>query len=165
MKLYTKTGDKGTTSRYDGTRVPKDDPLIIAVSKIDSLLASLDTAIISIKNKEIILLLEQIQRKLWQTAGEISLGGISKKVKDEIVFADIGFLEKNIDKYYDETNVFIRFRTEASTRLNEARIRARELEVALTKFYRDGKLREEVYQYLNRLSDLLFALACNQNKE
>lgn len=164
MKIYTKTGDKGTTSKYDGTRVPKDDPLIVVISRVDSLLASLDTAIVSIKDEEIVSLLEQIQTKLWQTAGEISLGGTGRKVKDEITSNDIEFLEKSIDKYYNETNVFIRFRTESAVRLNEARIRTRELEVALTSFYREGKIRQEIYQYLNRLSDLLFALSCNQNK-
>ena len=164
MKIYTKTGDKGTTSKYDGTRVPKDDSLIVAVSKVDSVLASLDTAIVSVSDKEIVSLLEQIQSKLWQTAGEISLGGTGKKVKDIITQEDVEFLEKSIDKYYDETKTFIRFRTEPAVRLNEARIRTRELEVALTAFYRDGKLREEVYIYLNRLSDLLFALSCHLQK-
>lgn len=164
MKIYTKTGDKGTTSRYDGTRVPKDDQLIVAVAKIDSLLGALDSSFIVV-DKEFQEIINNFQEKLWQTAGEVSLGNKGKKVNNIINEKNVEELEKFIDKYHDENHSFVRFRSEAAVRLNESRIRCRKVEVALTPLFREGKIRPEVYQYINRLSDLLFVMACFcQNK-
>jgi cob(I)alamin adenosyltransferase len=164
VKVYTKTGDRGTTLRYDGTRVPKDHESIIIVSEVDSLLGSLDSAIISLVDEDKIKLLNQIQDKLWQTAGELSRGEPSAKIKNEITKEDILFLENMIDKYSLEITYFVRFREESASRLNESRLRARRVEVKLTKWLREEKLREEVYTYFNRLSDLLFVLACDESK-
>jgi cob(I)alamin adenosyltransferase len=165
MKIYTKTGDEGMTSKYDGTRVPKDDPCIMLVAKVDALQGALDLAFSSIENKELLPIIDNIQEKLWQTAGELSLGGKGKKIEKEITSSDIEELEKHIDKYDQKKSYFIRFRTESSARLNEARIRCRDLEVYMTPFLREGKVRPEVYKYLNRLSDLLYILACHEQKE
>ena len=164
MKVYTKTGDEGTTSKYDGERVPKDHPVIILGHKIDCLLGGIDSALILIKNEEIRLILEQIQAKLWQTAGEISLGMKGKKVENEITEQDISDMEANIDKYNQKISFFTRFKTEQAVRLNEARLRCRELEIELTPLLREKKIRPEVYKYINRLSDLLYVLACFEQK-
>jgi len=164
MKVYTRKGDQGNTTRYDGSKIPKDDPVIITVSKVDSLLAALDTAYVSINNEDIKNIIDGVQKKLWQTAGELSLGGSGKKVVDIIEQSDIDEIEKNIDKYHNDNNFFIRFRTEPSVRLNEARIRCRELEVQLTQPLRENKVRPEVYKYVNRLSDLIYVLACYMQK-
>ena len=163
MGVYTKTGDKGTTTRYDGSRVPKNDFSILIVGKIDNLLAGLDSAYVGLKDKKKKELIELIQNKLWQTAGEISLGKPGKKIVDEIQQKDILFLEEYIDKNTLNFNYFIRFKTESSSRLNEARVRCRELEVPLTKYFNEKKIRPEVYQYINRLSDVLYVMACNEN--
>lgn len=167
MKVYTKTGDKGETSRYDGIRLPKDHPDILIMGKLDSLMASIDSAALSVleaANSSIVaetqFLLDSIHTKLWQTAGEISLGKPGKNVKDEITQEDITALEQSIDKYNPNNSFFIRFKTESSIRLNEARVRCRALESALTPKLRSGEIREEVYQYINRLSDLFYVLAC-----
>lgn len=165
MKVYTKTGDEGTTSKYDGERVPKDDPVIVLGSKIDFLLGALDFSLVLLKDKNVVSILEDIEKKLWQTAGEISLGKPGKNVTDAVSVADVELLEKNIDVYNQKISFFIRFRKEVSTRLNEARLRCRDLEIALTPFLREGKIRPEVYKYINRLSDLLYVLACFVEKQ
>ncbi len=165
MKIYTKTGDAGTTLKYDGTRVPKDDPIIILVSKVDALQGALDMAQTKIKDKALIVIIDAIQDKLWQTAGELSLGTKGRNVKNEITTPDIEFLEKYIDKYDEKKNYFVRFKTESSAYLNEARIRCRELETHLTHLLREKKLRPEIYQYINRLSDLLYVLACHEQEK
>lgn len=164
MRVYTRTGDAGTTTTYSGKKVPKDSPLIILVSKIDALQASLDTSYVSVKNKDLKKLLDGIQAKLWQTAGELSLEGKGKKVVDTITLQDTEELEKQIDKYNQKISYFIRFRKETSVRLNEARVRCRELEVYMTQFLKKKKIRPEVYKYINRLSDLLYVLACFSEK-
>ncbi|MGV8169352.1 MAG: ATP:cob(I)alamin adenosyltransferase [Candidatus Nanoarchaeia archaeon] len=164
-QIYTKTGDEGHTSKYDGTRVPKDDPLIILVAKVDALQGSLDLAFNQVQDKDLLPLLDHIQTKLWQTAGELSLGEPGKKIKDEITSKDLEELEHYIDKYDQKKTYFLRFRTESSARLNDARIKCRELEVHLTPFLREKKIRSEVYKYINRLSDLLYVLACHEQKD
>jgi cob(I)alamin adenosyltransferase len=164
MKIYTKTGDEGTTSRYNGKRVPKDDPVIILVSKVDSLQGALDLAQAHVRDDALLPILDHVQDKLWQTAGELSLGGKGKNVKNEITARDIEALEKHIDKYDQKKKYFTRFRTESAAKLNEARLRCRELEVHLTPLLRKKKVRPEIYRYINRLSDLLYVLACHEQK-
>ena len=165
MSIYTKTGDKGTTTRYDGKRVPKNDFSVLIVGKLDNLMASLDSAYVSVKSKKIRKIIDEVQDKLWQTAGEISLGKPGKKINKEIKHEDIEVLEKYIDEFSQKISYFVRFRTESSTRINEARVRCRELEVPLTKYLKEGKVRPVVYQYINRLSDLLYVLACEESKK
>jgi cob(I)alamin adenosyltransferase len=165
MKIYTKTGDEGKTSRYDGKRVPKDDPLIILVSKVDALQGSLDLAFDNIKDKSILPIIDHIQDKLWQTAGELSLGKPGKNIKNHITSEDIEILEKHIDVFDKKKNYFVRFRGESSARLNDSRIKCRELEVHMTAFLKKKQIRPEVYKYINRLSDLLYVLACHEMKE
>lgn len=161
MKIYTKTGDEGTTQRYSGEIIPKDHPIIILCGKIDSLQSAIDSAKILLEQNKIDLL-NLIQKKLEQIAGEISLGNPGKKVNNEVTAADIKFLEDSIDYYSKDITMFVRFNTEKSTRLNETRTRCRELEVILTKPLRDKKVRPEMYAYINRLSDLLYFLACSE---
>ncbi|MCF7871460.1 ATP:cob(I)alamin adenosyltransferase [Candidatus Woesearchaeota archaeon] len=164
MKVYTKVGDKGTTRTYSGKEIPKDDPIIIIGGKIDTLQASLDYAKIVLSDTEIIEIIEDVQKKLWQSAGEISQEG-TEKLKEPITEENITTLEQNIDKYNQKIDFFIRFSKESSCRLNEARIRTRELEITMTQKHLEGKIRSEVYKYINRLSDLIYVLACKEEKQ
>jgi len=132
------------------------------MGKIDSLQSSLDSANIIIKDEEIKKIISEINEKLWQTAGEISNQGLSEIIKKPITEEDIFNLEKNIDMHHPENTYFIRFTKETSIRLNEARVRTRILEVELTALFLEKKLRSEVFKYINRLSDLLYAFACKE---
>ncbi|MCF7865969.1 ATP:cob(I)alamin adenosyltransferase [Candidatus Woesearchaeota archaeon] len=163
MKVYTKIGDKGTTRTYTGKEIPKNDQIIVIGGKIDSLQASLDYAKLVLSDTEITLLIQNIQEKLWQSAGEISGEGI-EKIKNPVNEEDITKLEEQIDKYNQKIDFFIRFTKETSARLNEARIRTRELEIAMTQMFREQKIRPELYKYINRLSDLIYVLACKEEK-
>ena len=161
MKVYTKTGDEGTTMTYNGKRVPKNHPLIIVVSKVDALQAALDLAHIKSSFKKE---LDKIQDKLWQLAGELSRGSLSGKVKDSINQKDIDDMELFIDENQPDLKYFVRFRKESSARLNDARVRCRELEVLLTDMLKKKCLRPQVYKYINRLSDYLYILSCIEEK-
>ena len=158
MNVYTKSGDEGQTTSYNGKRLPKDHNVIEIMGCIDSLLASLDIAILlagASKDK-----LKQVQKVLWQTAGEISLEGTGKNVKEGITLQHIEELETYIDTHNPGTSDFVRFRTEPGARVNLARVECRRLERRITKLYRDGFIRDEVYQYINRLSDFLYVVSC-----
>ncbi|MFP4567393.1 MAG: ATP:cob(I)alamin adenosyltransferase [Candidatus Woesearchaeota archaeon] len=160
MAIYTKKGDQGYAATLKGDKVPKDDEIIQIMGLIDSLQSSLDIANITINALEIKNIIDDVNEKLWQTAGEISNRGLSKIIKKPITESDILKLEEYIDKHHPENTYFLRFTKEPAARLNEARVRTRQLESKLTKQLREKKLRPEIYQYLNRLSDLLYALAC-----
>lgn len=164
MVIYTKKGDQGHAATLSGKKVPKNDEIIQITGLIDSLQSSLDLAKIAIKNEDIKKIIDDVNEKLWQTAAEISNGGLSDIIKKPITEEDILKLEKHIDKHHPRNTYFIRFTKEESARLNEARVRTRTLESKLTKQLLDEKLRPEVYKYLNRLSDLLYALACLEEK-
>lgn len=156
MKIYTKVGDFGETVTYGNLRVPKDSYIIDINGYIDSLQASLDFC--WLYNKEFRNIIEKINIKLWQLGGEVSLGSIGKEIKDPIINDDIKELESYIDKFISPNN-FIRFTKIKSVYLNEARIRCRVLERELTQVLRANLIREDIYKYINRLSDLLFVMA------
>ena len=164
MVIYTKKGDQGYAATLKGDKIPKNHEIIQIMGKIDSLQSSLDLANIVIKDEEIKKIISGIHEKLWQTAGEISNQGLNELIKNPVNEEDIKKMEEHIDKHHPENTYFIRFTKETSARLNEARVRARELESTLTKLLFEEKLRPEVYKYLNRLSDLLYALACKEEK-
>ena len=160
MAIYTKKGDQGYAKTLSGEKVPKDDEIIQITGLIDSLQSSLDLAKITTKNEDIKKIIDELNEKLWQIAAEISNQGLSDIIKKPIKEEHIKKLEEQIDKYHPKNTYFIRFTKEEAARLNEARVRTRTLESKLTKQLREEKLRPEVYKYLNRLSDLLYALAC-----
>jgi cob(I)alamin adenosyltransferase len=161
-KVYTKKGDEGTTADYSGQRILKDDVVIIVMGKIDALQSSIDAAILEggAKHKPF---LEWVQRKLWQTAGEISCAD-EKCVIDPITDGDLEKLEAYIDALGEPPKRFIRFNTKRSIAYNEARIRCRDLETSLVKLLRDKKVRPAAYAWLNRLSSLFFMLSYTTSK-
>ncbi|MDO8495266.1 MAG: ATP:cob(I)alamin adenosyltransferase [bacterium] len=159
-KIYTKKGDRGFTADYSGRRIPKDHILVITGGKIDTLQSAIDLAILKSAKKHK-LFLGWIQRKLWQTAGEISCAD-ETCIIDPITAEDINRLEKYIDSLGKPPQKFIRFDTEKAIIYNEARIRCRELETFLVKLLRAKKVRPLAYQWLNRLSSLFFMLSYAQ---
>ncbi|MCC7574318.1 ATP:cob(I)alamin adenosyltransferase [Candidatus Woesearchaeota archaeon] len=164
MVIYTKKGDQGYASTLKGNKIPKNHEIILITGKIDSLQSALDSTNVIITNQEIKKIIQKIQEKLWQTVGEISNQGLSEIIKKPITEQDITELEQHIDNHHPENTYFIRFTKETSTRINEARVRTRELETMLTKQLLENKIRPEIYKYINRLSDLLYALACKEEK-
>ncbi len=156
-KVYTKKGDEGTTADFSGKRVPKDDVTIVVMGKIDSLQSAIDAAALE-GGEAHKPFLEWVQRKLWQTAGEISCAD-EKCVIDPITDADLVKLEEYIDALGEPPQKFIRFNTKKSIAYNEARIRCRDLETFLVKLFREGKVRPVAYAWLNRLSSLFFMLS------
>jgi cob(I)alamin adenosyltransferase len=164
MVIYTKKGDQGYAKTLKGEKIPKNHEIIQIMGKIDSLQSSLDIANTAIKDEETKKIIQDIQEKLWQSAGEISNQGLTEIIKKPITEEDIKKLEEYIDEHHPKNTYFIRFTKETSTRINEARVRTRELESQLTKLLLEEKLRPEIYKYMNRLSDLLYALACKEEK-
>lgn len=157
MKVYTKTGDQGETSLWDGTRVAKNHPVIEALGSLDELSSHIGKAKSQIQSDTIKKELTSIQQKLILLMGKVA--GY-ESIERYLVQEDVQSLEESIDYYERKSHSFEAFilpgQTPLSAELDIARTVARRAERALATCEGMSKL---VKQYINRLSDYLFMLA------
>jgi cob(I)alamin adenosyltransferase len=163
-KIYTRTGDAGTTGLGDGSRAPKDAPRIAAIGEVDELNAILGVLLCETLPEEIATLLTGIQHDLFDLGGELSVpGGQFLKASQP------GRLEAAIDRYNGELAPLKEFilpgGTRAAALAHQARTVCRRAERAVVALAREEAVSEPGRQYLNRLSDLLFVLARWINKQ
>jgi cob(I)alamin adenosyltransferase len=164
VKIYTRTGDGGETSYFDGTRVRKDDPRLETYGDIDELNAWLGLVRASAIDADLDAALTQIQQDLFALGAQLADPGgkLSARILKAIVAdADVARIESSIDGYERELAPLTKFilagGTPAGAALHVARTVCRRAErrmVALEPAV-DGVL----LRYVNRLSDLLFVLA------
>lgn len=164
MKLYTRTGDKGQTSLIGG-RVDKDDIRVEAYGTIDEVNSFIGKAITELEPSiftDIISDLETIQHELFDCGGDLS--NVSKHRQLKLQSSSIDYLEKKIDQYIQEAPPLEKFilpgGSKPAASLHIARTitrRAERLVVSLSKV--DNDMPILALQYLNRLSDYLFAIS------
>jgi cob(I)alamin adenosyltransferase len=164
MKIYTKTGDKGQTSIIGG-RVDKDDLRVEAYGTTDELNSILGKAVTELDAnvfKDILEDLYAIQNELFD--GGTDLANVMKERHYKLHLPAVTNLENRIDALTEEAPELLKFilpgGTPAAATLHIARTVARRAErqvVSLMK--QDDLVPETVLQYLNRLSDYLFAAA------
>jgi cob(I)alamin adenosyltransferase len=168
MKLYTKTGDDGTTGLFGGGRVPKASLRVEAYGTVDETNAVIGVARATGLAPVVDAVLERVQEDLFTLGAELACvpGRESKlhmKLLDE---ADIHRLELAIDDADAACEPLKTFvlpgGSPQAAALHLARTVCRRAERA-TLAVDDGPVRGEVVVYLNRLSDLLFALARRAN--
>lgn len=157
MKVYTKTGDKGETSLWDGTRVSKNHPMIDAVGTIDELTSHLGKIKSQVDEITVSEELKSIQQKLILVMGMVAGYQSQERYLSE---NDIDILEKAIDYYESKSYQFTEFilpgKSTLSAEIDIARTIARRAERVLNECI---YIEEIVKKYLNRLSDYLFMLA------
>lgn len=172
-KLYTRTGDRGETSLFGGRRVPKDHPRVTAYGTIDELNAALGVAISSIRQRTLVNHLHEIQNELFNIGAELASDRPVRRRKTENgVFrldqASILRIEGLIDEYDARVPPLRTFvlpsGAPAATSLHLARTICRRAERATVTLARKEELNPAILTYLNRLCDLLFALARYANK-
>ncbi len=162
MKIYTKTGDKGKTSLYDRTRVLKSDVRVESYGTIDELNANLGLARQFIDDQRVINIILRIQKSLFDVGAELATPDPSS-IKKRINQDDISFLEECIDYYIasKKDNVFkftLPGSTKADASLHVARTVCRRAERRIIELSQSEEVSELVIKYVNRLSDLLYAL-------
>ncbi|MPQ43352.1 cob(I)yrinic acid a,c-diamide adenosyltransferase [Clostridium tarantellae] len=170
MKIYTKTGDKGTTSLFGGSRIEKNSTKVEAYGTIDEVISFIGLARCEISNKELHNELFTIQKKLFNLGAELASdeNGL-KYLKDLICDEDIVYLEYLIDKYMDIVGPLKEFvipgKNKSSSVLHVARTVVRRAERIIIYLNSEETVREELRTYVNRLSDTLFAMAryCEEN--
>ena len=164
MKIYTKSGDKGTTSLFDNTRVAKDSLRVESYGTIDELNSSLGFAKNFVEEEEVYNIIRSVQRKLFNLAGELATPDW-ESFPEKITEEDIEFLEQKIDHYLDQMNkkeksmFIIPGSSKASGALHQARTICRRAERRITTLAGEADISRDLQKYINRLSDLLYTLA------
>ncbi len=170
MKIYTKTGDDGTTSLFDGTRVRKDNARVDTYGDVDELNANLGVCIAAITDAPLKNLLLTIQRDLF-AMGAVLANPNQKKQKTKSNFTEekISFLEKAIDQCEKEIDPIKSFilhgGSPVAAYLDLARTVCRRAERKVITLSATEKIDSLIVIYLNRLSDLLFMMARAVNKK
>lgn len=165
MKIYTKTGDKGTTSLYDGVRIEKDHIRVESYGTVDELNSFLGLSKHYVDDKEIVETITYIQNKLFTVAANLATEDKSK-LKYKIVEEDIKDLEAIVDKYMDKFTGFIVPGTnKASAHLHVARTICRRAERRIISSTEVVEVDPIIIKYVNRLSDVIYALARSQETE
>lgn len=165
IKIYTKTGDKGTTSLIGGTKVLKNDLRIDAYGNVDELNSYIGLVIELIKDQPSIEALREIQDRLF-TIGSLLACDPEKDIRMQIpgLFEnDITVLEQWIDKMNEELPEMKSFilpgGCQSAATLHIARCVCRRTERVVVSLSASQELPDHVLIYLNRLSDYLFVLS------
>jgi cob(I)alamin adenosyltransferase len=158
-KIYTRTGDDGTTGLGDGTRVPKESARIEAMGAVDELNSAVGVVLgVPDLPLPVIKLLHEVQHDLFDLGGELSIPGHS--ILDA---THVARLEEALDGFNEELPALQDFILPsggpATAACHLARAIARRAERRVWTLARTDQVAEVLPQYLNRLSDLLFVLA------
>jgi ATP:cob(I)alamin adenosyltransferase len=156
VRIYTKRGDLGETSLYDGTKVRKDDPRIILNGTLDEVTCALGIARSKAPSK-VSNWIAELQAELIEVMAYIARG---KADKGRVSSTE---LERRIDHLISEYPFYNKFvlpgDDETSAALHLARAFARRAERVGLKSLESNLIDGETYRYLNRLSDYIYALA------
>lgn len=163
-KIYTRTGDSGTTGLGDGSRIGKDTMRVAAMGDVDELNASLGLLLCEPLPEGLSELLTAIQHDLFDLGGELCIPGSSL-----LSPSGIQFLESAIDRYNGELLPLKEFilpgGCKAAALAHQSRTICRRAERNVVALSRDEAVSENILGYINRLSDLLFVLARWLNRE
>lgn len=163
-KIYTRTGDKGTTGLSDGSRVTKDDIRIEAIGDVDELNSVIGVVVSQETDAEIRTILVDIQHHLFNVGGELSLPGYCL-----INSEHVGWLETTLDQLNDSLEPLREFilpgGNPAAAQCFLARAICRRAERRLVTLKDNSTVSEPLLQYINRLSDLLFVVSRHINKQ
>lgn len=170
VKIYTKTGDRGTTSLFGGERVDKNSARIKAYGEVDEL-----NSLIGVIITGLVEGVRPLKRELLRIQSELFVLGadlatpLNIKVKiPRVTRPYITRLEKEIDKWSCSLPQLKKFilpgGSKTGSKLHLARTVARRVERSIVDLKKQEKVNKNVLIYINRLSDWLFILARYANK-
>jgi len=164
MKIYTKTGDDGTTGLVTGTRVRKDDLRLEAYGTIDELNSYIGLLRDSLQHSPLCEELLEIQHKLFNIGSLLSCDNAEIYQKlPQIYESDIQYLEKSIDKHTEVLPILKKFILPGGSisvsYSHVARTVCRRAERLVIHLQTHTQVSTTIVHYLNRLSDYLFVFA------
>lgn len=170
-EVYTRTGDKGMTALFGGSRVHKESARVEAYGSVDELNSTIGVAVSFMRQQRLKRTLEGIQNELFNIGAELA-SETTKRARAGHMFTNeaekVAGLERLIDEYDAKVP---RLRTfilpsgsQAGALLHLSRTVCRRAEREVVRLARKEKVNPLVLTYLNRLSDLLFVLARYVNR-
>ena len=172
MKIYTKTGDYGETSLFNGTRVKKNNLRIITYGTVDEVNSNIGLLLYylnqDVKLKDLTVLLSRIQNQLFILGSD--LANPDSRVKDypRINEQDITFIENSIDEFEKGLDPLKSFILPGgsieSSYCHIIRTIIRRAEVNIASLFLNNEINKNCLTFLNRLSDLFFVLSRVINK-
>lgn len=167
VKIYTKTGDDGSTGLIGGNRVRKSSPRIIAYGAVDELNSSLGIALSLKLDADIANLLTKIQNDLFTVGADLAnpdLKNTANRVTNDMVL----FLESSIDKLEAELEPITYFilpgGDQIASQIHMSRAISRRAETCIVYLAEIEEINTTCKIYINRLADLLFVIARVINK-
>lgn len=169
-KIYTRTGDDGTTGLVDGSRVAKHDALMQAIGDTDEANSAIGVAIAALGESDEAVMLSRIQNDLFDLGADLATpvsDGPDPEWALRITPAQVDRLEREIDRLNEHLPALDSFilpgGTPAAAAIHLARAIVRRAERSTVAAAADRELNGAARTYLNRLSDLLFVLARHVN--
>lgn len=157
-KIYTRTGDKGTTGIGGGKRLDKDDIRIEAIGTVDELNSVVGTVMAHAIPKDIYQLLLEVQHDLFDLGSELVMPD-----RHLISAERTTWLEETLDKYNADLPYLKEFILPAgglaTSHCHLARTVCRRAERRTFSLHKQDEVNAPALAYLNRLSDLLFVIA------
>ena len=167
-KIYTKTGDKGSTQLGNGKKVEKNSLRVDAYGTVDEANAAIGLSILR-TNTKIKKILQIIQNDLFDLGADLCMPDKKKIQKLKITKDRVDYIEKKIDSFNKELAPLSSFilpgGSESSTYLHIARTVTRRAERKVCALSKKERINPVAIIYLNRLSDLLFVLARYTNNK
>ncbi len=159
-KLYTRTGDAGTTGLLGPERVSKDDVRVEAIGAVDELNAAIGLALSALKDREIRKILLKVQDDLFTIGAELASPEPDRTKVPRVTGAYVARLEEWMTALDAGTvKAFVLPRgSEGFARLHWARTVARRAERRVVALARRDRVNPELLRYLNRLSSLLYQM-------
>lgn len=168
-KIYTKTGDKGSTLLATGERVLKSNVRIEAYGTVDELNSVLgmlrDTIAADSRTSDLVEMLAKIQNELFDIGGELSvpLDVLDTKRQQVVTMDDVVRLEKEMDLFNEKLPALENFVIPgghiANSTAHLVRTVCRRTERAIVRMSEQDAVRDEIRIYLNRLGDWFFVLS------
>lgn len=166
-KIYTKTGDDGSTGLIGGKRISKSSQRIIAYGAIDELNSSIGIVLSSKLDDDIHDLLERIQNDLFVAGADLANPDLKVSL-NRITENMVKFLETNIDKFEAELTPITYFilpgGDAVAAQVHLTRAISRRAETHIVQLSENEAINKTCQIYINRLSDLLFVISRVINK-
>ncbi len=161
-RIYTRTGDAGTTGLVDGSRVSKADPRMAAIGDVDEANSAIGVAIVALKDGPVRVALTRVQNDLFDLGADLATPlGIEGALR--ITEGQVGGVEREIDLLNGELSPLTSFilpgGSDAAAALHLARAVTRRAERSVVALGEASEINPHAAAYINRLSDYLFVAA------
>ncbi|MEM7729290.1 MAG: cob(I)yrinic acid a,c-diamide adenosyltransferase [Pseudomonadota bacterium] len=172
-KIYTRTGDDGSTGLVDGSRLSKDSARVSAYGDVDETNSTIGIARLHLENTALDSMLARIQNELFDLGADLATplpadGEPDSEYALRIVASQVAKLEADLDTLNDDMSALTSFilpgGSAPAAYLHLARTVARRAERTMVTFAAHDRVNDQAMAYINRLSDFLFVAArwCNE---